>query len=161
MGFAIGLIIILGVSIIIISFLSIPDIEELGYLITILLVALYLVFFLECPMPKGDIQQSRKVDVVSVAEYDLVPLSKIYPTAEDDQYITVNTKGEFGYYTYKNGILQYYTCEEFQYASEDKNIQEVTIITPANKARRSFTLKKEKEVIKVSISSNSKVYVTP
>ena len=145
----------------IISFLSIPDVEELGYLITILLVALYLVFFLECPTPKGDIQQSRKVDVISVAEYDLVPLSKIYPTAEDDQYITVNTKGEFGYYTYKDGILQYYTCEEFQYTSEDKNIQEVTIITPANKVRRSFTLKKEKEVIKVSISSNSKIYVTP
>ena len=161
MGFAIGLIIILAVCFVIISFLSIPEIEELGYFITILFVALYLICFLECPTPKGDIQQSHKVDIVSTAEYDLVPLSQIYPTAEDDQYITVNTKGEFGYYTYKDGILQYYTCEEFQYTNENKNIQKVFVVTPANKARRSFTLNKEKEVMKVIISSNSKVYITP
>lgn len=161
MGFVIGLIIVLAVSFVIISFLSIPEIEELGYFITLLFVALYLIFFLECPTPKGDIQQSNKVDIVSIAEYDLVPLSKIYPTAEDDQYITVNTNGEFGYYTYKDGILQYYTCEEFQYTNENKNIQEVFVVTPANKARRSFTLQKEKEVIKVTISNNSKVYITP
>jgi len=161
MGFVIGLIIILAVSFVIISFLSIPEVEELGYLITILFVALYLVFFLECPTPKGDIQQSHKVDIVSIAEYDLIPLSKIYPTAEDDQYITVNTKGEFGYYTYKDGILQYYTCEEFEYTNENKNVQKVFVVTPANKTRRSFTLNKEKEVMKVTISNNSKVYITP
>ena len=161
MGFAIGLIIILAVSFVIISFLSIPEVEELGYLITLLFVALYLVFFLECPTPKGDIQQSHKVDIVSIAEYDLVPLSKIYPTAEDDQYITVNTKGEFGYYTYKDGILQYYTCEEFEYTNENKNVQKVFVVTPANKTRRSFTLNKEKEVMKITISNNSKVYITP
>ena len=161
MGFVIGLIIILAVSVVIISFLSIADVTELGYLIAILFVALYFIFYVECPTPKGDIQQSHKVDVVSVAEYDLVPLSKIYPTAEDDQYITVNTNGEFGYYTYKDGILQYYTCEEFQYTNENKNIQKVFLITPANKVRRSFTLQKEKEVMEVIISHNSKVYITP
>lgn len=161
MGFIIGLIIILAISVVIISFLSVADVTELGYLITLLFVALYLVFFLECPTPKGDIQQSHKVDIVSVAEYDLVPLSKIYPTAEDDQYITVNTNGEFGYYTYKDGILQYYTCEEFQYTNENKNIQKVFLITPANRVRRFFTLQKEKEVMEVIISNNSKVYITP
>ena len=161
MGFAIGLITVLAVSFVIISFLSIPDVEELGYFITILFVALYLAFFLECPTPKGDIQQSNKVDIVSIAEYDLVPLNKIYSTAEDDQYITVNTSGEFGYYTYKDGILQYYTCEEFEYTNENKNVQKVFVVTPANKTRRSFTLNKEKEVMKVTISNNSKVYITP
>lgn len=161
MGFTIGLIIILAVTVVITSFLSIHDIEELGYLITFLFIALYLIFFLECPTPKGDIQQNNKIDIVSIAEYDLVPLSKIYPTAEDDQYITVNTKGEFGYYTYKDGILQHYTCKEFQYTNENKNIQKVFLITPANRVRCFFTLQKEKEVMKVIISSNSKVYVTP
>ena len=161
MGFAIGLIIILGVGLVITLFLDIADATGLGYLIAMLLIIFYLVFFLECPTPKENIQQNHKVEIISVAEYDLVPLGKIYSTAEDDQYITVNMNREFGYYTYKDGILQYYTCEEFQYTNENKNIREVFVVTPANKVRRFFTLLKEKEIIKVTVSNNSKVYITP
>lgn len=161
MGFVLGLIIALIIGSAIVVFLDITMDTELGILIAMAITAFYLCFFLLCPTPKGDIQQDHRIKVVSTVKYDLVPLSKIYPSAENDQYITVNTNGEFGYYTYKDGILQYYTCEEFQYTNEDKNIQEVITITPANKARRNFTLQKEREIIKIIISNNSKVYITP
>lgn len=156
MGFFILIIlaIIIGIVLLIITKEMIPSVS-----ISIILIMWTVLFFLDPPKPKPDIYNDTRFEIVSETSYELIPLSKFYQDATEDQYITVNKKGQYGYYIYKNGVYKYQTTDMIPSQSDVTKLEHIEISTKLSGVRAFFTLNKEDTETHLNAPENIKIYL--